>query len=239
MNVSPAIVGGNPALFAPRAFAALPHHIAANPAIQPVDIAVLVALLYFARAKPDCWPSDGTLGARVRRSVVTVQRSLRRLQGLGIIARTKDVTNRTGRRITLLWRAEPTSPVIDPPTSPVVDELKMEEGTIEAPANALALTGPASPVRGESKIPPATPRPVVRRATTQATRSVPPLPVVHARTPEPAWSTVAQVADGFAAWLARPVGDSLRMMAERRLASLISVNANPPSRDDGPPGHKS
>ena len=41
-------------------FAALPHHIACDPRLSPVDVRVLSALLYYARAKPDCWPCDAS-----------------------------------------------------------------------------------------------------------------------------------------------------------------------------------
>jgi hypothetical protein len=39
-------------------FAALPHHIAADPRLTAVDIRVLAALLFFAKDKPVAWPSD-------------------------------------------------------------------------------------------------------------------------------------------------------------------------------------
>src|SRR5688572_8567183 len=81
-------------------FAALPHDIAGDPRLSPVDKCVLLALLYWARDKASCWPCDRSIGSRVGRSVQTIQRALRRLQGLGYIDREKvepSVLNRTGR----------------------------------------------------------------------------------------------------------------------------------------------
>ena len=105
------------------AFAQLPHSIAADPRLTPVDTRVLLALLYWTRDKALCWPCDRSIASRVARSVQTVQRSLRRLQALGLIAREKvepSDLNRTGRVIRLAWRADhpraaPRSPVSDPP----------------------------------------------------------------------------------------------------------------------------
>jgi DNA-binding MarR family transcriptional regulator len=84
---------------------------------------VLLSLLFYARSKAACWPSDATIGSRVGRSVSTVQRSLRRLQAIGMIERVPDQSeaNRTGRRIVLVWRSlawrgrpTPVSSVTDP-----------------------------------------------------------------------------------------------------------------------------
>src|SRR5262245_54577883 len=90
-------------------FAQLPHDIAADPRLTPTDVRVLLALLYWARGKPSCWPSDRSIGLRVGRSVGTVQRSLRRLEALGLIDRRKVDSNPTGRELVLRWRATPAS----------------------------------------------------------------------------------------------------------------------------------
>src|SRR3954467_4597123 len=91
----------------PLPFAPLPHHIAADPRLTPTDVRVLAALLFWARDKASCWPCDASIAGRVGRSVGTVQRSLRRLVRLGVIAREKVPPgdgNRTGRVIRLLWK---------------------------------------------------------------------------------------------------------------------------------------
>jgi hypothetical protein len=68
-------------------FAQLPHDLAADPRLAPVDVRVIAALLFWARDKDSCWPCDRSIASRVGRSVSTVQRSLRRLQALGLVDR--------------------------------------------------------------------------------------------------------------------------------------------------------
>jgi hypothetical protein len=86
-------------------FAALPHHIAGDPNISPLAKAVLLALLFWARDKDHCWPADASIGRRVGRSPSSVQRTLRQLQGRGLIDRQKTDANRTGRIIRLTFRS--------------------------------------------------------------------------------------------------------------------------------------
>lgn len=96
-------------------FAALPHDLVADPRLTPVDKCVVAALLYWARDKSTCWPSDAAIGRRISRHVVSVQRSFRRIEKIGLIARTRiepSDGNRTGRIITLLWRKETAPPGI-------------------------------------------------------------------------------------------------------------------------------
>src|SRR4051794_21802094 len=111
-------------------FAALPHHIAADPRLSPVDVRVLLALLFFAKDKPDCWPSDGSIASRIYKSVATVQRSLRRLETLGLVERRPTAENATGRLLALLFhqRSTPSSSVMPGGRSPVREELEKEEG---------------------------------------------------------------------------------------------------------------
>ncbi len=125
-------------------FAQLPHDIAADPRLTPVDVRVIAALLFWARDKASAWPSDASIGKRVGRAVATVQRSLRRLQALGLLQREKvepTDNNRTGRVIRLVWRVDhpcdtPRSPVSKTPCSSVIDEGRIErekERPIEGP----------------------------------------------------------------------------------------------------------
>ncbi len=128
----------------PPPFAQLPHDIAADPRLTPVDVRVIAALLFWARDKAAAWPCDRSIGSRVGRSVQTVQRSLRRLQGLGLIDRERvepSDANRTGRIIRLRWRVTPRSPVSAPPRSSVSDEARSKREKERQPSDS----GPESP----------------------------------------------------------------------------------------------
>src|SRR4051812_12237949 len=87
-----------------RPFAQLPHDIAADPRLDPTDVRVLLALLYWTRGKDHCWPCDRSIGARVGRKRATVQRHLRHLAALGYVTREKTDANPTGRLLRLPWR---------------------------------------------------------------------------------------------------------------------------------------
>ncbi len=137
----------------PPPFAQLPHDIAADPRLTPVDVRVIAALLFWARDKPACWPCDASIASRVGRSVSTVQRALRRLQALGLVRREQvpqSDANRTGRVLRLRWRIDrppghpcqaPRSLMIEPPQSLVTDERKIERER-ERPESG---PGPESP----------------------------------------------------------------------------------------------
>ncbi len=127
-------------------FAALPHAIAADPRLTPTDVRVLLALLFWARSQPSCWPADASIGARVGRSVGTVQRALRRLELLGVIRRERTPDNRTGRRIVLRWRETPPPPARSAPAAPARDE-----GRIEGKKTAPAGVAVAPPAETESE----------------------------------------------------------------------------------------
>jgi hypothetical protein len=128
-------------------FAALPHAIAGRPDITPTEKAVLLALLFWSKAKSTCWPSDASIGARIGRSVGTVQRALRRLEALGLIVRQKTADNPTGRLIVLVWvaerlRATPPSPALEPPAPPARDEGKTEKEEKRPVAGAGRVSPP-------------------------------------------------------------------------------------------------
>ena len=63
------MVRAEPGGYKPPPFAQLPHDIAADPRLTPVDVRVIAALLFWARDKPACWPCDASIAARVGRSV--------------------------------------------------------------------------------------------------------------------------------------------------------------------------
>jgi DNA-binding Lrp family transcriptional regulator len=148
-----------------RPFAALPHDLVADPKLTPTDKTVAAALLFWARGKASCWPSDSTIGARVGRSVGTVQRSLRRLEVAGWIRRERTDRNRTGRLIVLSWRAAPSAPALDPLRSPARDEERRsrketkESGPDSVPRErpeepSPLVVVPPAPVPGEAKVDP-------------------------------------------------------------------------------------
>src|SRR3954447_13083114 len=82
-----------------RPYAKLPHDLAADPRLLPIDVRLLLALVFFARDKTTCWPSDKTLGERIGRARATVQRRLRHLERIGLLTREKSDQNPTGRLI--------------------------------------------------------------------------------------------------------------------------------------------
>jgi Helix-turn-helix domain len=137
----------------PPPFAQLPHDIAADPRLTPVDVRVITALLFWAREKAVAWPCDRSIASRVGRSVSTVQRALRKLQALGLLQRERvpqSDANRTGRVLRLRWRSDRPlghgcpalrSPANGPPHSPVTDE-GISERERERPESG---PGPESP----------------------------------------------------------------------------------------------
>ena len=83
-------------------FAALPHDIAADPRLTPTDLRVLATLLFYARQRTICYPSDDAIAARVHRHPGTVRRSLKRLEDIGYLHREflpPSPANPTGRLI--------------------------------------------------------------------------------------------------------------------------------------------
>lgn len=112
-----------------RPYAKLPHDLAADPRLLPIDVRLLLALVFFARDKDHCWPSDKTLGERIGRARPTVQRRLRHLEALGLVRREKSDANPTARSIRLTWRAV----------------------TRETPPVSAPVASPRSPVRHESE----------------------------------------------------------------------------------------
>ena len=133
-----------------RPYAKLPHDIAADHRLLPIDVRLLLALVFFARDRDTCWPSDNTLGGRIGRSRPTVQRRLRHLEALGLIVREKTDANPTGRLIRTLWRTRetpPVSPTAPAPRSPVRHELGTGEKDSSAPPSGGQRQGPPTPPR--------------------------------------------------------------------------------------------
>jgi DNA-binding Lrp family transcriptional regulator len=149
------------------AYSAPPHDLVADPRLTPTDVRIAAALMFWARGKDHCWPSDRTIGARVGRSPGTVQRSLRRLEAAGWIRREKTAANRTGRLIVLAWRragARPLPPMArEAPAAPARDELTValkgeapkepREASVERPRPEIPAPAPdATPVRSAADL---------------------------------------------------------------------------------------
>jgi hypothetical protein len=143
-------------------FAQLPHDLAADPRLTPVDVRVVAALLFWARGKAAAWPCDRSIASRVGRAVATVQRSLRRLQALGLIRRERvepSDRNRTGRVIRLVWRVDhpcdtPRSPVSNAPRSSVIDEGRSGRERERQPSDSGSMSPPPAGGEGGGDVPP-------------------------------------------------------------------------------------
>jgi hypothetical protein len=101
-----------------------------------------LTLLFYARNKPACWPSDPAFATRIGRYVGTVQRSLRRLEVLGLAERRKTTANPTGRLLVLRWRATPVAPVTDP----LVSSTREEGRSPREKERPVEIAGPESPL---------------------------------------------------------------------------------------------
>jgi hypothetical protein len=147
-----------------RAFAALPHDLAGDPRLSPTDKAVLLALLFWARDKDHCWPSNTSIAARIGRGVDTVQRRLAHLEDLGIVRR-QPATNRTGRLIVLLWRAGgEAAPMRPRPAAPM-----RPEGDVIVKGETENFRGEDLPQRQRSESEPLAPPSVVEASPVAAT----------------------------------------------------------------------
>ena len=119
----------------------------ADPRLGSTAKTIATALVkHWAWSKPDCWPSDRTIAAKVGKSPGHVQRCMRQLEAAGYIVRERTDEVRTGRRIWLAWRCTdgrraigPPRRLLDPPTSAgarqkivvVKERMESEEGPSE------------------------------------------------------------------------------------------------------------
>jgi hypothetical protein len=133
---------------------------------------VLVCLVRrWAWSKPSCWPSNATLSKVAGFSVGHTRRLLAELEARGFLRRemTDDVPG--GRRLVLVWRAEPIAdalppcaPKVAPPCAPpvarkIVDVGKIESERVEAkisqrPRQDPATSRPSAPITAEPIKPP-------------------------------------------------------------------------------------
>lgn len=106
-----------------RAYAAIPHDLAEDHRLTPLDLAVVRVLLKYARNLDRCWVLVAIIAAAVRRGRRSVQLSLRRLEASGWLA-TEPAPNRSGRAFVLTWRVdapEVVAPAVvaPPPPEPI------------------------------------------------------------------------------------------------------------------------
>lgn len=210
-----------------RPFASLPHDVAADPRLTPTDVAVLVALLFWARSKDHCWPSDRSIGLRIGRSPRTVQRRLRHLETVGLVERIETAENRTGRILRLVWRAEASAPV----PRPVLEPARLRSipaGSGPGPVGPSAEVA-GSPPMSPMSYPPASPM------SHEGKRSVKREPSEERRT-EPSQRQRSEEAPKQAP-APRPVPSSAPIVAEA-LGSTVpgstTPRATPPSRTLAP-----
>lgn len=85
-------------------FVMVPAELLTNPMLMPTDKLIAALMVIYARDRFTCWACNDTLGQAVRGSRSTVQRSLRRLEQTGWIAREPAPTTRRGNLMRLLWR---------------------------------------------------------------------------------------------------------------------------------------
>lgn len=199
-----------------RPFASVPHDVAADPRLTPTDVAVLVALLFWARSKDHCWPSDRSIGLRIGRSARTVQRRLRHLETVGLVERIETAENRTGRILRLVWRAEASAPV----PGPVLEPARLRS----VPAGpGPGPVGPSAEVAGS---PPMSPMsyPPTSPMSHEEKRSVKREPSEERRT-EPAQRQRSEEAPKKAP-VARPVPSSAPIAAEA-LGSTVPSSTTP------------
>lgn len=102
---------GNPV----HPFRPVPDMIWRDRALKDFDIRLFCALRFYARNKPDCWPSNGMIADLMGVSESTIKRGLARLEQAGYLTREQ---GGNGRVLTLASE-EPdadSSPVILPMT---------------------------------------------------------------------------------------------------------------------------
>ena len=98
-------------------FAPLPHALLNDPRLNDKAVRVAACLLWYAREKPYCWPSNGAIGVRLGCCARTAQNALRALKAAGWVRLEQTKDYRTNRRIWLAWR-EPVEPSRARPRGP-------------------------------------------------------------------------------------------------------------------------
>ena len=229
MNVQPVFGGGKSITSAPRAF--LPklgkptrpfsqvlHEIVRDPRLEDRDVRLVCLLLEYSKDRAHCWPSVLRLASDLRCSERTVQYALARLARCGWISTMPD-SNPTGRTILLTWRltGETAKPPVQRVASPPV------QTRVGPPVQGAAPELDSREREKEGRSP----------QGRQKTEPSPQAKLTQGRPPASAKAgpmDAGEMVATFGDWLSRPAGDSLRLMAERRLASMLgSTKGIPPS----------
>ena len=231
----------------PLPFAAVPHALAEDVRLKPIDLAVTRALLKHARGDDHAWPSVGSLAAQVGRTRRTVQFALRRLEASGWIV-AEPATNPTGRVLVLTWRregsatagasparsmapppAQPEAPNRDVPVRrPIHGEATRTQGFSRSRRQTQPALGHPVNIPAPDSIPPApTPKADPVSSATQPTPT--PAPPSEATGPRPAtarrrWSTEAGELTEVAHRTADPI---LARELSRRTAVAPAAPARP------------
>jgi hypothetical protein len=180
-------------------FSAIPNRLQDDPRLTPRDIAVVAAILRYARAKTWASMSNRTLASHCRCGERTVQLCLARLQACGWITRTPchDAPGASGRLVYLNWRraetdcAPPAKAVAPPAAQLIAPEVEGQKREDEPAPRSLDGSGPGR--------------------QTEAGPTPPPDPLDYAAL----------------GWLDRPANDPLRKIAEKALAARLAGPPSP------------
>ena len=188
----------------PLPFAAVPHALAEDARLKPIDLAVARAILKHARGDDHAWPSVATLARQVARTRRTVQFALRRLESTGWIA-AEPADNPTGRVLVLAWRrdggatlgASPAPSMAPPPARSVApdQDVTVKRPIDREPAGAGKDSHPR-PRPDSSPIPlpePSSPIAIALPASEPSNRPIAPA-ILPARK-RPLWSASPEMAE--------------------------------------------
>lgn len=121
-----------------------------HPAIDADGLAVLAALATYANVRGECWPSQATLAAALKRSRSTVNRILGHLAESGVIAM-QPRRSASGGRLSCLYRLRltPGDGPIAPGDSPIETESARREAVQPRDIAVASADSPRSPARQE------------------------------------------------------------------------------------------
>lgn len=202
-------------------FTQVPDALAEDPRLKTRDVTTVMGILRFARAKSWASMGNATLASMGRCTPRTIQLSLARLEAAGWIRRVEteaEIGSVTRRLIYLVWResaancAPPAPTIAPPPLKPIAPEPDTQENQTRTAGEALNGPRPDPQTSTLAPSPPRTPSKAPARPVTPRSACLPRYPTYRKADPMPADPEL------FRDWLSKPVGDPLRLMAERTLA---------------------
>lgn len=199
---------------AKKSFSQVPHEIYHDERLKFIDSALIGILLQFARQSSVAWPSVETLAKLLRRSVRTIQYSLRRLIDTEWIA-IRPADNPTGRVIVLVWREK---------RREFVNSIPYTQGLprpnpVPAPPPVQKKVA-SNPPPTQSVAPEVNKQGIEQEGSALASKSEREKPMTHAEL------FIQYTETG---WLSRPPNHPLRQLAERTLARSLEKASNLPS----------